>query len=435
MVFRTRHAGSASVSEPSSRSQRLRARLAYASEAVEDAHNALRTAPSSRSGDTALEYLRTASEALEAARRLAGPQRVTAPPVARGAREEHDMHRRDFTRLLASLAAAQVGGGQTLETLLDLERNAQRPGRLGADQVRAMRTLTASYADAYTVADPASLTPLVTHHVNAVTGRLDEPMTPGVRRQLASAAAEVASLAGWLAALEGRRGDARGYYYLARDTAREALDDTQQALALGSIALLTSALRRNGSGSQAAARLLEQADLLIPRSAPAAARAWLAGQLAEQEAALGNGDAARRALAVMREAFAGPRDGHPNGTARPYTETAVLTFWGEGGVGPDQVRGVTAAFLGEPEAIPILRRAADRAPEPLGAVTLRIDLGQAQLRQGEVEEACETLGRVVPPILEHGWTSRLEWLRGVRRQIQDTRLPAVRAFDELLAAV
>lgn len=416
---------------PGARGDPLLGRLAEAGEAVEDAGAALLFVRPSRAKQAATRSLRTARSALRDAHRLAGSHDLG--PDANG--DEHIARRRDIGALLAALAATPSASLPTLEGLAELVRRAGHGGTLDPGQIAAMRELTCVYAEAYTAADPATLTRLVAAHLNELTRRLDEPITPGLRRVLGAATAEVAALAGWLAALTDRRGDARAAYYLARDTAREALDDTQHALALGSLALLSSSLRRDGAGSPAAARLLEQADLLVPASAPPTARAWLAGQLAEQQAALGQEDAAQRALEDMDEAFAEPRDDGVPVASAPYTERAVLTFWGECGPGPDQARGIGASCTGDPGAVEALQGAADRATEPLGSATLLVDLGQAQLRRGEVEAAASAFARATSLAGRHGYTSRLEWLRGLRRQIRDDRLPAVRELDEALAAV
>jgi len=180
-------------------------------------------------------------------------------------------------------------------------------------------------------------------------------------------------------------------------------------------------------------RLLEQATTLIPEHAPPTARAWLAGQLAEQRAASGDRYGHHEAAERMETAFAEDRDPEAPRAAAAYAETAVLTFWGPGGVGPDQARGVGYAQAGYARAVEVLGRAVARTTEPLGAVTLLLDLGQAHLRLGEVDAAVDSFVQAVPLAAANGHRSRIDWIAGVREGMPASA--AVADLDEVLSAV
>ena len=417
------------------REQRLRSHLADSREALDDLGSALTLVHPDRARDTAQRCLETARQALDDARELVWTDRVApaapaATPRRDGAGEEDDdMQRRTF---LASIAALTAAPRYSADRLLELSDHARRPGSLSAGQVAAMRELTGVYAQTLTTAHPTALARLVGSHLNLVTGYLDEAMTPALRLALGSAAAEVAALSGWVASTAQRKGDARAAHVLARDL---AADDTQRALAFGSLAMLHAANRQGGTGSPAALRALAQANALLPDHAPATARAWLAGKYAEQQAAIGLDDDYRRTIARMDAVMAEDRPVDVEVVSASYSEGAALTFWGLGGVGPDQVRGNGGALTGDPLAVEHLRAAVANASEPLGEATLLIDLGQAHLRFGDLDAACWAVGEALPIAAQHGFTQRVGWVRAVRAQMRDDVHPAVRELDDRLAAV
>lgn len=341
------------------------------------------------------------------------------------------MQRRTF---LASIAALTITPRYSADHLLELSEHARRPGSLTGGQVAAMRELTGVYAQTFASAQPAALARLVGSHMNLVTGYLGESMSAPLRRQLGSAAAEVAALSGWVASTAQRKGDARAAHVLSRELASDADDDAQQALALGSLALLYAVNRQGGKGSPQALQALERANALVPDDAPAAARAWLAGKYAEQQAAIGLDDDYRRTIARMDAVMAEDRPDSGDVAPAAYGAHSTLTFWGSGGVGPGVVRGNSGALTGDPQAVEYLR-AAVAAAEPMGEATMLIDLGQAHLRFGDLDAACWAVGEALPIAAQHGFTERVGWVRAVRAQMRDDLHPAVRELDDRLAAV
>lgn len=118
----------------------------------------------------------------------------------------------------------------------------------------------------------------------------DGTMQPGERTRLATLAADTHLFAGWLALDSDLRGDARAYFRVARDLAREAGDRVLHALALdadGQMYALRTPEHRRGDPGRAAWQI-GQAHAGLPADAPAAARAWLAVDEARHRAMVGD---------------------------------------------------------------------------------------------------------------------------------------------------
>src|SRR6202040_1759430 len=93
-------------------------------------------------------------------------------------------------------------------------------------------------------------------------------------QRLYSISSETATVAGWLSVLVENFGDARRYYNLARDLAREAEDGPRLAFALGASSSLFSRIS-SGSDPPRALALLEEADTVAGEHAPIHMRSWL----------------------------------------------------------------------------------------------------------------------------------------------------------------
>ncbi|MGH3845299.1 MAG: helix-turn-helix domain-containing protein, partial [Pseudonocardiaceae bacterium] len=163
--------------------------------------------------------------------------------------------------------------------------------RAASATVADLEQLAERYHALYETADPAALLTSVAAHVRLAQDALRQDPAPDERRQLLRNLAEVAILAGRLAADDlGNTMSGRAYYSVAVDAAREVADDQLTAIAHGHAAQLvaTEGLTTAALNHLTAAR--EHA-----RLTPAIA-SWLAGIEATIHADRGDHPAARDAL-------------------------------------------------------------------------------------------------------------------------------------------
>jgi len=114
--------------------------------------------------------------------------------------------------------------------------------RAATANIADLEQLAERYQALYETADPAALITPVAAHLRMTTEALRRTPTPDERRRLLRNQAQVAILAGRLAADDlGNPLSGRAYYTLALDTAREAGDDHLIALAHGHAAQLAAA--------------------------------------------------------------------------------------------------------------------------------------------------------------------------------------------------
>lgn len=342
------------------------------------------------------------------------------------------MDRRAVVRLFGTLGVVAAGSG-TADRLLAFNRAeaATGFGRVGEELLSGMREVTQAYAQAWGVAPVAELARLTRAHLNAVVSHLEAATGSSLRARLGSVAAETAALAGWLTCLQDRRGEARSLFLLALDSARDAQDDTLHALALGSLAYLDSPVPRGAAGgSRTAVRRLEQALTLLPADASSAARSWLHAQLAVEHAALGDAKAFDRAIGLAEAAALSPQDALDS---EVFGQRGILTFWGPEGVGVTKSRGLGWSLLGHARAADTIAPTVKAGGTALGEATLLLDLAAGQVRAGQFEPACETNMRALELLSGGGYAARVRRVRGLRAQVIDDSLPAVRDLDERLA--
>jgi hypothetical protein len=336
-------------------------------------------------------------------------------------------------KLLSVIGGAATIPLEPLERLAELATDVRRPGPVDDRVLDASAELTHRYAAQFEVLAPQPLLELVTAHLNQVGARLDLPAAPSLRARLGTIASETAALAGWLAVLSGRRGEAHSYFAFARDAARDADDPELHALALGSLASLYSALSTGAArGSMVAVRLLQQSLALIPCNAKATARAWLAGRLAGEQALLG--DAAGFARNLERSGAALAEAGADGDRPGVFTGGALLSFWGKGGIGWDHMSAFGAAVLGDRRAIDRLAGLLPAVQGGVGRSNVLVDLATVHLQHGEVDAAAALAVRTVALSAAGGWNARLQRVAALRERMPlDVR--AVGDLDEHLAAV
>lgn len=376
-------------------------------------------------------------QSLQAARGVLDVLTEQAPTNGRrdiGQQEnEDDMERRALlTALMAGVAAVPVGA------LGALERIRQRPpGSARTDEgvVQGLRDLVAAYGQAYETVEPSGLAPAVGRLLDRITERLHDPMSPAHRQELGPIAAEAAALAGWLAHLQDHQGAARAYFSLARDAARDAMDDTLHALALGSLSQLHSTTPAGGrAGSPVALRLLQEACARVPAHAPAVARSWLAARLGEERAAMGDLDGYRRSMAHAEEAWAsGPHDGQERGF---FSMHGFFAGWDAERF--DGYHGICLLLVNRPrEAEPYLIRSLhrDRAKSDWRPrATALTDLTAAYAAQREPERACLTAREALAAATTARFPMGVQRLRGTRARLESWRRhPEVVDLDERLS--
>jgi transcriptional regulator with XRE-family HTH domain/predicted negative regulator of RcsB-dependent stress response len=182
--------------------------------------------------------------------------------------------RRTMLGLLDPSATDPAGHARaTTATVADLEQLAER------------------YHALYETADPAALLTSVSAHVRLAQDALRQDLAQDERRRLLRNLAEVATLAGQLAADDlGNTMSGRAYYSVAVDAAREVTDDQLTAIAHGHIARLAAA-----EGLTVAA--LDQISAAREHARPIPAiTSWLATIEADIHADRGDQTAARDAL-------------------------------------------------------------------------------------------------------------------------------------------
>jgi transcriptional regulator with XRE-family HTH domain len=310
---------------------------------------------------------------------------------------------------------------RTMLGLLDL--SATDPvghARAATATVADLEQLAHRYHALYETADPAALLTSVAAHVRMAQDSLRQDPAADERRRVLRNLAEVAILAGRLAADDlGNAMSGRAYYSLALDTAREAADDQLTALAHGHVAQLAAA---EGLATAALYHLNEASGHAQSVSAIAC---WLATVEATIHADRGDYVAARdaldRAKAALDQSASRPTPAsfHHHGTAHLTVATGhVLLRAGDHG----GAREVLTAALDQ------LRPTARRH-----RVLVLIDLATAQLHSGNLPTAC-CCATQAAELLQHAtYVTGAAHLRAFRDAAAHPIGPrALRVLDECL---
>lgn len=354
---------------------------------------------------------RTAEGVRSALRALSEGTRDWDRPETAG---EDDMERRTFTKILG---AAAIAPGLAVERLTADQQ-------VNASLLDAAEDLTSVYASRYYEAAPRDLLELVRPHLNRLQALAAAPTLPTWRRRLSASLSDAAAFAGWLSLDVARLADARSYFALATEAAREAGEATLHALAVASVGLLHTNLPGGDSG--VALWMLRQADRQLPDSAPLEARVWVRVHLAKEYAAAGDAYGYRH--------YSEAADAASGGASR-------AGFFSPGGWFADVVGGDwrtdcdtrALAYLAHADAERALRDALARGGDSRRQATLSATLSGVLVRRREPEEAA----RVALTALDAArglplWTYRVRVLRAQLDPWAD--LPAVRDLDDALAS-
>ncbi len=170
------------------------------------------------------------------------------------------------------------------------------PSRVGSGDVARVRAMAACFGDIDDLYGGGhARTAVAAYLVHDITPLLHAAAGP-VRQDLFAAAAEVAYLAGWMAADDLRPGLAQRYYIQAVRLAGEADAPMMRATALRSLASQAVELGHPSHGLA----LADAAAAALHSHAPARTRAWVTGMQAEALAATGHDP--RRAVQLLTRA-------------------------------------------------------------------------------------------------------------------------------------
>lgn len=356
---------------------------------------------------------RTAEGVRSVLRRVSDGTRDWDGPATAG--DEDDMERRTFTKILG--AAAAVAPGLAVERLTG-------PRQVDASLLDAAEDVTSVYASHYYEAAPGDLLGLVRPHLNRLQALATAPTLPTWRRRLSTLLSDAAAFAGWLSLDAAQLADARSYFALAREAAREAGDATLHALAVASVGLLHTNLP--GADPGVALWMLRQADAQLPGSAPSEARVWMRVHLAKEHAAAGDACGYRR--------YSDAADAAGGGVSR-------AGFFSPGGWFADVVGGDwrwdcdtrALAHLAHTDAERALRHALASGGDPRRQATLSTTLSGVLVRRREPEEAARAA--LTALAAARGLPLWIQRVRVLRAQLDPwADLPAVRDLDDALAS-
>jgi transcriptional regulator with XRE-family HTH domain len=314
--------------------------------------------------------------------------------------------RRTMLGLLDPSATDPVGHARAATaTVADLEQLAER------------------YHALYETAAPTALLTTVAAHVRMAQDALRQDPAADERRRLLRNLAEVAILAGRLAADDlGNTMSGRAYYSVALDAARELADDQLTAIAHGHAAQLAAT-----EGFTIAALDSLTAARAHARSSPAIA-SWLATTEATIHADRGDHGAARDALDRAQTALdqpggrSAPASFHNHGTAQLTAATGCVLL--RAGAYSDAREGLTAA-VGDFRLIGRRQR-----------VLVLVDLARAELRSGDLPTACLHATQAADLLQQAAYTVGTARLRAFRTAAQRSlNGGALRNLDEHLTRI
>jgi transcriptional regulator with XRE-family HTH domain len=334
--------------------------------------------------------------------------------------DETETQRREFARLTAwGVIGAMMPVG------VDWDRIAALGGKRPVDDrgLDDLEAISAAYGRLWRTAPPGTLLSAVHAHLGTL-GRLAP-----VGGRAVGMAADVATLAGYMAEQTEDRGRAIGYWTLARQLASDVGGETEARVLIATSGL-QSVTRVSGAQtpSRASLALLDAAHASIGPDGSRLLLAWLTARRAEEHAALGDERLADADLSA----------------AEGYLHEPGPQQWSTFGPGSvpelDNFRGNCTALLGRYEdAARVLRASLDTMPADLVAwrAVVSADLGAALAGMGEVEEAVRLLLAALDLTIEAGTPVHVRRIRGVRQRhlSRFADVTAVRHLDERLATI
>jgi transcriptional regulator with XRE-family HTH domain len=337
--------------------------------------------------------------------------------------QARQMHRREALRLLTT------GAGTFCPAVDWLWSGALK--RIDDRTLGHLDAVSGGFVGMYTTIPSGPLIGPASAHLEDASRLLKLSMLPQQRRQLHAVIAEIALMIGNLAHNTHRPAQASAHFQLAENHAREAADHARLAAALTAQSFLHSATPSGGrSPSREALALLEQADSLASKHAPAIAQAWTAARLAEERASAGDGRGAEETLARAERIL----DDAEHEALPPSCSTidyhALLMD-----EGLDGFRGICYILLRRmQDATDALTKASQHTSTPRRPAVILTDLGAALTDQQEAAEASACLSKAHTVCVEQDYPMGLQRIQGVRARFpQDwSSHPAIRDLDEQL---
>jgi DNA-binding XRE family transcriptional regulator len=332
-----------------------------------------------------------------------------------------DVKRRDFLRYTTTMLAGAP--------FLDSERLAnamERPASADARLLDEVSTLLDGYNRQFWNVAPRFLLPPVRHLLATLKGLVDSTRDLPLRRRAQSLTGETAVLCGLLSFRHDNRGDARSCLTLAEDLAEAAGDMVLRANALAALHSLHSSVPTGGMGgdTRLALAMLDDAAVSARRQGSPQLRTWIHAARAEEHAVLGNDADARRDLDAAEHAMS-TVNGRAPGFFEHWDASRLSGF-----------RGNCELLLGRPaEAARVLEDVlADTSPDLHGPYAcVSADLAAAAASEGDVERACDLLGRGLQVAYEAGaGPDGIDRIVGIRRRYLPDDSAAVRQLDERL---
>ena len=361
----------------------------------------------------------------------------TSPPtgggIGRGGLAEvlgsggDDMERRVFLRQLAAATGSAALGtrldGLHTEPWDRLSKALKRPALVDDATVTDLEAVTAKHYKLEERVPARRLLGGVVEHLHTLTRFLEASQPAGHRRRLAATAGELAALAGWLSYELTCQAEARAYYNVAIEAAKEAGDRALWSCVLGFMSFMPS----SAGNPHDARQLLRQARELAGSGAGATAHAWLAGLEAEAQARLGERGASLDALDDAEAAFA---------VADPAHNRCWIEFFDRGRL--EGLKVSSFVHLRLPDDAEQASRRALAALNPTATKKRSIvlaDLATAYLQRRELDESCRLACESLAIIAETESRVGLERVEALRRRIEPWRdSRSVKLLDERLAA-
>ncbi|MGH8887717.1 MAG: hypothetical protein ACRDYX_21625 [Egibacteraceae bacterium] len=254
------------------------------------------------------------------------------------------MHRRDLLTLLSTAAATPLGG-------MSLPWSGGHP-RISAASLSSLEEITTVLAGKYSTSPPYTLLGSAMGHLEEVSGLLKTAtMGPSERERLESVVADVAIFVGALSMASGKLAQADAHLGLAEKMAKQAGSMALLAQVFAEQALLQYYAQPPAEANddpRDRVALLEQAQTLAARYAPAIVQMAINGWLAEDMAAVPDARGADEALDRCGRAFQKAQTEGPVGTGF-CSSVGRYGGWGEGRL--EGFRGTVEVSLRRPGAV------------------------------------------------------------------------------------
>ncbi|MGH3328208.1 MAG: helix-turn-helix domain-containing protein [Streptomycetales bacterium] len=343
--------------------------------------------------------------------------RTTDPAVIREAhahwRSGRSVLRRDFVRDVATVAGLATAPPLHARANAEVPLSPALPSRLVA--------LTTDYRRLDCLAGPGAVRGTVNLHYARILDYLKRVRERRLRRELAVAGCDAAELAGWLAMDEARYPEAAGWYGRAAELARLAGHVGLLAYTHGRMSRLLS---HCGDHRGALVYAQRAAELAGSHSTPGT-RLWLAATRAFVDACQRNESACHRHLDLAR-ACAEHLAPDEEPAWMSFCTPAYITKWA-GHSYLELGRGRSAYQIFSEAAAHWDPTSVREHAEVLGR------LAGALIQQGEIDEACRTLGRAHHIAVSTESSRNLRTLRTLRTTLQPwAGARAVRELDERL---